>query len=153
MKRVFACQKFDFNPARREISTLRWTKLRRWRRKFKLNFKYIKIDQILRNSVECFIKPSFSFFTEKSFNMRRALFDRGLICCRDFDAFRPISIKEIFLWFLNALASIFLINMLGIYKFSNLQQKHVVTVFLGVRIEGGKSDFQQSRSSKNQSKL
>ena len=85
--------------------------------------------------------------------MRRALFDRGLICCRDFDAFRPISIKEIFLWFLNALASIFLINMLGIYKFSNLQQKHVVTVFLGVRIEGGKSDFQQSRSSKIQSKL
>ena len=144
---------FRLNPAGREISTLRWTKLRRWRRKFKLNFKYIKIDQILRNSVECFIKPSFSFFTEKAFNMRRALFDRGLICCRDFDAFRPISIKEIFLWFLNALASIFLINMLGIYKFSNLQQKHVVTVFLGVRIEGGKSDFQQSRSSKNQSKL
>ena len=39
----------DFNPGGREISSLRWTKLRLRRRKFKLNFKYIKIDQILRN--------------------------------------------------------------------------------------------------------
>ena len=38
-----------FNPAGREISTLRWTKLRRLRRKFKVNFKYIKVDQILQN--------------------------------------------------------------------------------------------------------
>ena len=29
-----------FNPVGREISTLRWTKLRRWRRNFKLNFEY-----------------------------------------------------------------------------------------------------------------
>ena len=54
----------DINPAEREISTPRWTKLRRWRLKFKVNFKYIKIDQIIRNSVEalCFITLSFSFF-------------------------------------------------------------------------------------------
>ena len=39
----------SFNPDGREISTLRWTKLRRLRRKFKVNFKYIKVDQILQN--------------------------------------------------------------------------------------------------------
>ena len=69
-----------------------------------LNFKYIKIYQILRNVFELF--------------------------CIDF-----------------------FINMLRIYNFLNSQQKSVEAVCVGVKIEGGKSDFQQYRSPNNQSKL
>ena len=46
----------DINPAGKEISILRWPKLRRRRRNFKFSFKFIQTDQILPNMIKSFTK-------------------------------------------------------------------------------------------------
>ena len=55
------------NPAGRKISTLRWTKSPTSQIQF--NYKYIKIDPILQNNVERFIKLLFSFFYKNFFQL------------------------------------------------------------------------------------
>ena len=50
-----------FNPAGREISTLRWPKMRRRRRKLKFSFTCIQSNLILLNMIKGFIKRFFRF--------------------------------------------------------------------------------------------